>query len=269
MQTLGSASTIFEVFDVADALVLSLLEGFSNMHIAYGSINIITTGYLKDTISVYIDNKKVGEDTFFIEDVFIGMHNIKVVQGKEYKPFVLYSRNLRVDEGEEIEIFIDIPLPATYSLGDRGPAGGWIFYDKGSYSNGWRYLEAAPGDQSEGIQWYNGSNTTTGATATEIGAGSANTITIVESQGDGNYAAKLYNDLTIGGYSDWFLPSKDELNQMYVNLRLQKFGGLFGYFYWSSSEYIILYAWGQHFDKNISNYYNKNYTYQVRAVRAF
>ena len=33
-----------------------------------------------------------------------------------------------------------------YKIGDEGPAGGVIFYDKGEYSDGWRYLEAAPAD---------------------------------------------------------------------------------------------------------------------------
>ena len=31
-----------------------------------------------------------------------------------------------------------------YKIGDVGPAGGYIFFDKGYYSDGWRYLEAAP-----------------------------------------------------------------------------------------------------------------------------
>ena len=136
-----------------------------------------------------------------------------------------------------------------YSIGDTGPAGGLIFYDKGSYSNGWQYLEAAPSDQSTGIQWYNGSYTTTGATATAIGTGAANTQAIVASQGAGSYAAELCADLTLGGYSDWFLPSEDELNQMYVNLKEQGRGGFASAWYWSSSENIgsLDYAWGQYF----------------------
>ena len=72
----------------------------------------------------------------------------------------------------------------------KGPAGGCIFYDKGRYSDGWRYLEAAPEDQSAGIQWYNGSYVTAGATDTAIGTGQANTTAIVASQGSGSYAAK-------------------------------------------------------------------------------
>ena len=157
-----------------------------------------------------------------------------------------------------------------YTIGETGPAGGMIFYDKGSYSDGWRWLEAAPSDQSTGIQWYNGTYTTTGATATAIGTGEANTQAIVASQDIGSYAAELCADLTLGGYRDWFLPSKDELNLMYVNLKVQGRGGFASAWYWSSSEGNFSYAWAQDFvivnqfhgNKDDGNGY-------VRAARAF
>jgi len=165
-----------------------------------------------------------------------------------------------------------------YALREPGPAGGLVFYDKGSYSDGWRYLEAAPSDESiQGMVWSNGSFTTTGATATAIGTGQANTTTIVNSQGAGIYAAQWCNDLTIGIFSDWFLPSKDELNQMYLNLR----GFGVGNFntddppasdYWSSSEDAISggNAWVQVFSSGYQGTGGKsNNTLRVRAARAF
>jgi hypothetical protein len=160
-------------------------------------------------------------------------------------------------------------LLIDYSLGAAGPAGGIIFYDKGSYSNGWRYLEAAPSDQSTGIQWYNGSYTTTG-TATVIGTGAANTKAIVTVQGAGSYAAKLCAGYTQGGYSDWFLPSQDELNQMYVNLGAKGRGGFASSaFYWSSSELNDSNAWGQYVGAGGQGVNSKGGSNYVRAARAF
>lgn len=134
----------------------------------------------------------------------------------------------------------------------------------------WDYLEAAPSDQSTGIQWYNGTSTTTEATGTAIGTGSANTATIVNIQGVGSYAAQLCDDLTIGGsYSDWFLPSKDELNLMYINLHVEGVGDFVDDPYWSSLEFDETNAWRQRFFDGNPNAIPKFGDYWVRAVRAF
>jgi uncharacterized repeat protein (TIGR02543 family) len=159
-----------------------------------------------------------------------------------------------------------------YVLHDTGPAGGYIFYVKGGYSNGWRYLEAAPVfTEWTGIQW--GSyGTLIGGTETGIEAGQSNTTIIVtwlNSNSETGRAAQLCNDLIVDGYSDWFLPSKGELNLMYENLKVFGVGGFIGDDYWSSSEYDAGIAWYQGFgDGGQGNSY-KNKVYRVRAVRAF
>ncbi len=158
-----------------------------------------------------------------------------------------------------------------YALRDTGPAGGLIFYVKeGGYSDGWMYLEAAPSDQGTGIQWYNGSYMVTGAIGTAIGTGQANTTAIVTIQGAGSYAAQVCNDLTVGGYNEWFLPSKDELNLMYENLYLVVGGFFTDRVYWSSSETTDYYAWYQSFYSGGQyNNWPKSNSARVRAVRAF
>jgi hypothetical protein len=128
-------------------------------------------------------------------------------------------------------------------------------------------LIAAPSDQSTGIQWYNGGYTITGATATALGTGNDNTATIVASQGAGNYAAKLCSDLVLGGYANWYLPSKDELNKLYINK--VAIGGFANENYWSSTEASINGAWKQHFSSGMQGNLYKNNDYHVRAVRAF
>jgi hypothetical protein len=100
-----------------------------------------------------------------------------------------------------------------------------------------------------------------------VGSGSANTTAIISSQENtGSYAAKLCRDYTGGGYGDWYLPSKDELNKLYIN-RIAIGGFSLGY-YWSSSESttndaIILYFDGNYFDRT------KSIEYRVRAIRTF
>jgi hypothetical protein len=155
------------------------------------------------------------------------------------------------------------------ALGKPGPAGGLVFYDKGNYSDGWRYLEAAPTDTHAGIQWYNGNNIDIKGTGTAVGTGKANTAAIIAAQGSGSYAAMLCRNLSLGGFSDWFLPSKGELNLMYQNLKKANLGGFGSGWYWSSSQYLNHDAWKQRFSDGdqVDDY--KGSKNAVRAVRAF
>ena len=162
--------------------------------------------------------------------------------------------------------------------------GGVVFYifveaDAGYVAGETHGLIAAVADQSSGIQWRNGNtNQTTEATGTAVGTGSANTDAIILVQGPvaTSYAAGLSRAYTGGGYTDWFLPSKDELNKMYLNratintTAASNSGSDFGNsFYWSSTEYDFNYAWFQKFGNGSQTYTNKFYPNYVRAVRAF
>jgi hypothetical protein len=154
-----------------------------------------------------------------------------------------------------------------YKVGDKGPAGGWIFYDKGNSDNGWRYLEASPHDLSTGISWSNGKSIETGATDEAVGSGKSNTDKIIRSQGSGEYAAKICAGYRGGSKNDWFLPSKDELNLMFNFFYKNSTEGLTESYYWSSSESRITHAWYQGVD--FSNPTIKYTTNSVRAIRAF
>ncbi|MFM8442085.1 MAG: DUF1566 domain-containing protein, partial [Methylococcus sp.] len=94
-------------------------------------------------------------------------------------------------------------------------------------------------------------------------------------QGAGDYAATLAANLELNGYSDWFLPSFDELNLMYTKIGpgapapLTNIGGFSSTWYWSSSEYSDHLAWFQGFRDGDQYINGKNYMTLVRAVRAF
>lgn len=129
-------------------------------------------------------------------------------------------------------------------------------------------LIAAISDLSSS-RWYNGTYTLTGASGTALGNGSNNTNLTIISQGNtGTYAAKLCRNYNGGGYTDWFLPSKDELNKLYLNKI--KIGGFSNNYYWSSTEIDTYNAWYQSFLDGDTGNIIKNYINgKVRAVRRF
>jgi len=131
-------------------------------------------------------------------------------------------------------------------------------------------LIAATSDYPTRIQWWNGSYITTGATATALGTGFANTNTIIAAQGTGSYAASVARNHTEGGYSDWYLPSKDELYKLWENRTA--IGNFNGDWYYSSSENTgtsPATAWliGRTSGTWWPNV--KHETWSVRAIRAF
>jgi hypothetical protein len=76
--------------------------------------------------------------------------------------------------------------------------------------------------------------------------------------------------VTVSGvvYDDWYLPSKDELNQLYLNRAAV--GGFVAGYYWSSSEFNVILAWIQDFRAGLQSSGGKGSTsYYVRPVRAF
>jgi hypothetical protein len=173
-------------------------------------------------------------------------------------------------------------------VGSAGPAGGIIFYDKGEYSDGWRYLEAAPTnikvDNYVAFEWGGdslNSATAIGGTGTAVGDGKRNTELIVAKLNSLHIttraAAMVCASLEVNGFDDWFLPSKDELNLMYTELKLRGSGSFateFGALYWSSSEY---YSPGsgnalgctQNFYDGSQGILGKVKAHRVRACRRF
>ena len=156
------------------------------------------------------------------------------------------------------------PAPKTYKIGDTGPAGGFIFYDKGYVSDGWQYLEAASRDAPTAHWGPNVNGTRQG-----IGTGKQNTALIVRTDDTGT-AAHRCREYRQNGYDDWFLPSKDELNLMYQNLKQKGLGGFSNVQYWSSSlGGYYPYAFNQRFSDGSQDDNRADNTFAVRPIRAF
>jgi hypothetical protein len=102
-----------------------------------------------------------------------------------------------------------------------------------------------------------------------IGCGAPNTINIEAGCTTPGTAADICANLTLGGYSDWFLPSMHELQEMYVNLHQQGLGGFTSYYYWTSTESNYRIAYTVSFVNGYEYNPYKNQNYRVRAVRAF
>lgn len=145
-----------------------------------------------------------------------------------------FARNIQgIAYGEAFEITTRNVL----EIGETGPAGGLIFYRKQDAAGIWRYLEAAPFDINGLFKWAPNTNNASG-TSTTIGSGQQNTETIVGFYGTSNsYAALSAQNYTLGGYSDWYLPSRDELVQMRDSLFTLNLGALTPEAsYWSSTQ---------------------------------
>ena len=171
----------------------------------------------------------------------------------------------------------------TCAIGDTGPGGGIVFIvQTPTAAAPWRYMEAAPNTWSGGsedplIRWCDNGDvlvpslvtgdTTVRQTSDAMGAGYANTQKMLRgcTYGAAN-AAAAYNG---GGKSDWHLPSKDELNELY--LRRATVGGFLAEKYWTSTETSIPVphlAVSQNFDR-LQFIEPKASVFRVRPVRAF
>jgi TolB-like protein len=167
----------------------------------------------------------------------------------------------------------ELSKPVLYKIGDEGPAGGYIFYDKGNNRGGWRYLEAAPEDTERTLPF--GERVRgDGPFGRKAGDGMENTkslIAYIQMNGGGINTAVWYCDeLVVNGYDDWYLPTTDELMYIYNNLFLKDIGGCKRAKYWSS---LCPYSEAREIDfsdgRENKAFFTKEHKLQVRAVRRF
>lgn len=162
-----------------------------------------------------------------------------------------------------------------YAIGGPGPGGGFVYLVT---ADGLHGMEAAPGDSglATGVAW-GCQGTGVGAYAQGIGSGARNTDAILRGCGESGIAAALADQYVDPqtAYFDWHLPTKTDLNLMYLLLHNQGLGnfcvgGIDPCVYWSSSENDnVNLAWAQNFSSVAQSPAGKALTFRARAVRAF
>jgi len=219
--------------------------------------NIYTTSAtINGTIAVnYIETTTPDEKGFCYKTssgVTIANGVTKSITTNDYTPYSLEITNLLVNTTYYVKAYVREGARIYYSdeftfktAGAIGASGGYVFYDKGEFTDGWQYLEAAPANLI-----YNGSNkiswgcmgTRINQTQSTMGSGPANTARIISVCSTVNNAAKLCDTYTINGLSDWFLPSEEELMAFYKSsinvytIATNPWNDVSDKYFWSSTE---------------------------------
>ena len=166
--------------------------------------------------------------------------------------------------------WVILETPPIPTIGDTYQ-GGVIFYitaPVAGATSGTAGLISKTTDMAGYGEWGCFGTAISGADGTAIVTGNQNTIDIYNAAcANTSTAANYCYNLTDGTYSDWWLPSRDELNQMYIQKAV--IGGFVAGSYWSSSESSAGAAWLQYFNFGYQFDYRKFSNYYVRAVRGF
>jgi hypothetical protein len=168
------------------------------------------------------------------------------------------------------------------AIGDTGPGGGRVFYIlEASTKSAWHYLEAAPDAWNSGkadprSTWCSNSesfikvlNTVStpvrSDTSSLLGAGARNSKAMLANCETG--AANIASAYNGGGKYDWYLPSTEELNQLY---KIRNALGIFASgIYWSSTEVAANYGKAQAFNSGFVSFTTKKTCAHVHPIRAF
>ena len=251
---------------------------------------------------VYADNK-VGEwNNFHIimkgDKVTVYLNGLLTVDNLTFENY--WDRSIPIFEKEQIElqahgtlayyrnIYVrEIPMEEMAAMGDAAKSknemeavqtlkigmdykGGKIAYlltpsDPGYDANVQHGIIAAVADLPGEVAW--GCNDKFLAGRSSIGTGSQNTIDISSGCTVAQNAATLCSNLSQGGYDDWYLPSKDELNKLFLQMKV--IGNFREVCYWSSTETGKYNACTQIFDNGFQTANDKSTTFSVRPIRSF
>jgi hypothetical protein len=237
--------------------------------------NVVSTGtpivqkgvHLYDNSGVLIDTKISSSSNISFSVSFDGLND-----GNSYsvRAFAITLSGIQAFGNQ-----INVNVPKKYSVGEIGPSGGYIIYENPDLFGEWHFIEVAPTDIVGTYPWST-TLSTTNITSTQIGAGTENTNQIVGILGNAqNYAAGMANSWSSSGYTNWALPSFDELKLIKDILFDQGLGNLqTGLTYWSSSEDPTFHmnAWTVKMSSSSQNLMvtqTKSIPMKIRAIRKF
>lgn len=215
-------------------------NGDGTLHFTYNGNNYIGTW-----VFLFVDDK------LHININLEGNSQVAQDWNIDREAFFTYDGLIILNEGKNIILKKSCQSKTEYQIGDFGPAGGIVFYDKGSYSLGWRYMEAAPSDLNF-FEWGCLGSLISNSNSSQIGNGLLNSVSIANYHdnllnyytnpgvcnplNNGSVVAKEALVFELNNYKDWFLPSESELSFMYQNLQTQSLGSFTNSNYWSSTQ---------------------------------
>ncbi len=280
----GVVTAVFPATAPPEAVDIAAIPGVAAPVLGETPVTAITeTDQYTGTVSWSPDDTPFAEEKVYTATITLTAKSGYTFTGVTENFFTVAGADTVTHDADSGVVTAVFPeTEAVYAIGDTGPSGvGIVFYVTDGGLHG---LEVAPDDQSAGTQWSNVQNEEVMTTGTAIGTGSANTDAIIGQTCHSESAAKICRDYREEEEGDWYLPSKDELQEIWWNLvsdqsadnseRGKPYGGSLGGFakqaYWSSSEYSSNDVWYQHFNTGYQHFIGKaaEIVY-VRAVRSF
>jgi hypothetical protein len=269
--TAGMASTVTRAYRGPNSLTDWYLPSQDELNQMRVNKSVIG-GFSTDNNAGYWSSSEGTTEVALFQNFYYGGQNGDLKQNTYYvRPVRAFGGTLACVDG------------GVCAVGDTGPGGGKVFYvhASGSFACGatlsstCKYLEAAPTTGTNNwtdatFAWSDITNVSVGVDGqgTAIGTGYKNTQAMVAQSSTANRAgtiARAYRGPN--NLSDWYLPSKNELNQLYIEKA--RIGGFSTDWYWSSSEVDATEAWPQHFGNGLQYGYFKTSSVYVRPVRAF
>jgi len=214
------------------------------------------------------------DDQHYSEADPFGVHGREVeIQGEKWFVYSSNAARIRDEPEAEIEGYERIAqIDSTYYVGANGPGGGTVFFDAGTRHEWGRFLEvAAEGwagtSEDPTSPWSDRADTDVyDSCNAAVGSGLENTYAILRNSSES--AAARAAEYSGGGYTDWYLPSQEELFALYEQSRLVY--GLSAGSYWSSTQQDAYRAVSQDFTDGVQGRYNaKMSRHHLRPIRRF